>query len=928
MHDASITPVRWCVPVLLLLAGIFQALTSRAGEPTGWTTGGKSVLIIPVGFTDAAAPTGPAAGWSNLMADVNAFYLSQSYGKLWISQATVAAPVAMGVSSTNYRPYVDWRTTALLPDVRAKAKLAGYDTSAYDLEIIHTYLTNEPSGGGAAGAGVAMHGGKGCWLNYSNNAAKIIGATPHEIGHNLGAFHCTGFSCASLFYPMKTGVWADEYGGYFDRMGSGEGPHADFCAYYKNFMGWLPDSMVAQASSSGTYRIHAFDQGAVAVGSHYALKIQRDQGNTYWFEFRQADTGSVWSMNGLAVYNGGEYVLSSARAPRHLDMTPGSHGPYFTSDPVKNAIASQADATLLLGRTFSDANRDLHVTPLRKGGTTPESLDVVVAFGPFPGNQPPAVSLSASTLTPSTNQAVTFTATVSDPDGDPLAYFWEFDDPDAPAAAGIRPFGSGVPHPDATFRATATNAWLSNGVHLARCTVTDMKGGRTIATIPVTVGGGGGLVIRGVVKDEAGNPIPGAIVNNWRTGSPPTQYGTTGLVASGETSSNGEYVIRAQSNTTYRLLARHQGRSFVCGIPGGSETGTVFVGSTSVTNVDFTRTNLLCTIGGTVYLAGIGRAYHPATDGPMTVHDGIPAHDVLVDSNGAWRMTVPQGPLALSFTTQPGHTLAYGFLNPLEVLENTAILHTFVDIPGAVANVGFASAHASGPGTAGAVDIPIVLTPPLGFTNTIWPPGSWLACEVDASSTARYGIDYRMLGMEVRFTNNTSSFTTHVTLDVLPPGVAASSRVVVLRLEPLNSATHMGSNTTFRYALIPPGADADADGLPDAWEWQHAGDLTNLHAAADTDGDSVVNADEYAADTDPASAASVLRLTDLHAVPGGISVGWQGGRQAWQFLEVSSPTGGPWTAVFTNPPVTALATNRIHPADPSAALHYRIRAVR
>jgi hypothetical protein len=53
-------------------------------------------------------------------------------------------------------------------------------------------------------------------------------------------------------------------------------------------------------------------------------------------------------------------------------------------------------------------------------------------------------------------------------------------------------------------------------------------------------------------------------------------------------------------------------------------------------------------------------------------------------------------------------------------------------------------------------------------------------------------------------------------------------------------------------------ADVDADGLPDAWEFQVFGDLSRS-GTGDLDGDGVADAAEFAAGTDPASASSVRR---------------------------------------------------------------------
>ncbi len=65
---------------------------------------------------------------------------------------------------------------------------------------------------------------------------------------------------------------------------------------------------------------------------------------------------------------------------------------------------------------------------------------------------------------------------------------------------------------------------------------------------------------------------------------------------------------------------------------------------------------------------------------------------------------------------------------------------------------------------------------------------------------------------------------------------------------------------------LEPGPDTNANGLPDPWEWKWAGNLTELDASRDTDGDGATDLDEYHADTDPISPADYLAITDH--VPG------------------------------------------------------------
>lgn len=52
-------------------------------------------------------------------------------------------------------------------------------------------------------------------------------------------------------------------------------------------------------------------------------------------------------------------------------------------------------------------------------------------------------------------------------------------------------------------------------------------------------------------------------------------------------------------------------------------------------------------------------------------------------------------------------------------------------------------------------------------------------------------------------------------------------------------------------ALIPPGTDADADGMPDAWEYQYFGTLTGASASGNPDDDAYTNLQEHQNGTNP-----------------------------------------------------------------------------
>ena len=885
------------------------------------------MLVLTVDFTDSPAPAAPPGGWTNVMEQVNQFYQYQSYSQAWISSFVVSPVIHMGVSWTNYVPYANWKTTAFLPDIRARAKLAGFDSDDFDLEVFHLRLTNE------APVGIALHGGKGCWLNFTNGNPRFALATAHELGHNFGLFHTRGFSAANyaVFPIPKNGFYWDEYGGMFDSMGVGPANlQADFCVYNKNFLGWISDQHMVRPATSGTYRIHAFDQGSLAPGQFYGMKIERDPNNDYWFEFRQAFSNNDWSANGLLLYWGGDASDLASGGPTLLDMTPGSRG-LDDPEPGRTLAATMHDAPLALGRTYADPSVNLYVTPVRKGGTIPESLDVVVNFGPFPSNQRPVVSMTATNLAPATNQTVHFAVNASDPDGDPLAYYWEFDDPGAPHGAGLKPFGNaGVP-PDATLAFQAGHAWSSSGVFQVRCTVTDLKGGETTASALVAVAGGGGLTISGTVLDEAGQPVAGAIVSNWKGSAPNAiTFGSSNLMVSAATASNGQYILRVKPNSTNVIRAYASGRAFTCNTPGGSTTGRVIVAGTSSNNVNFTRTTNLWTISGSVPLAGNGGMYNPAVHGPITLHETFSGQDTNVTTNGTWQMTVPDGPVALTIQAPTNYNIRYIFPNPYDVNDHFNLFTFFVTVPGAVSYEGFGISSASGDGSAADINIPVVLTLPTGYTNTTWPPNVWIGAVVDARSTAAYGMDYRLNGMEINFTNFTSVFTNHIALQIRA-NASTNSRLLVLRLDAFNSGANLGGISNYTYAIIPPGADADGDGLPDWWEWRFSQSLTNVAPAADNDDDLQPNRDEFEADTDPGDAGSKLAIRELNYTPGGVDIQWSGGTQSTQFVESRRDLLNPaeaWITIHTNLPPTVSTPTIVAPGVTNPSAFFRIRAAR
>jgi len=140
---------------------------------------------------------------------------------------------------------------------------------------------------------------------------------------------------------------------------------------------------------------------------------------------------------------------------------------------------------------------------------------------------------------------------------------------------------------------------------------------------------------------------------------------------------------------------------------------------------------------------------------------------------------------------------------------------------------------------------------------------------------------------------------------------------------------------TGAFEFLNPGADSDGDGLLDGWEYDSG--LSPVSATGDDgadgdpDGDGMDNKGEYAADTDPGNADSLLRILGITREGAEVHVVVQGGINASRTLLVAPEMAGDitaWQGVATSLPPTQVTNVLVHPAAVDGVQFYRIRAKR
>lgn len=522
--------------------------------PSSWTTGNRSFLYIRCAFPDSPADPQNEQECYDMLKNANDFIVQNSYGRCYLTYA-VPPLVILPYPTAWYTA----RGDGVLQDhARQIARGMGYDYQNFNLDAVRW------TGGPGSYGGAAYVGFQGMWMKTSS-----VGTFLHELGHNLGLWHANFWLTSP---PSITGPGENlEYGNTFDLMGS-SGSLGHYTASTKAVISWMPQEQFWNVTRSGLYRVSQTDSGIADPSLRYALRIRQDSERDYWTEFRQLFASNTGLMNGVMMTwdrwglsgiggSGGNPTNGSNGGAHLLDMTPGSFGNGITD--------TRNDSALWVGRTYSDPDFNIHITPIAKNaGTIPPSVDVRVQIGSVPGNTAPSLSINASNTSPALGGSITLTATASDTEGDPLAYAWVFGD-------GTYSINN---------NAVQTKSWPNSGHYQVLCTASDMKGGRTTRALLITVGTPTTFMVSGTITGPGGQPQEGVYVANYSP-SNGTSHANSGSFRGTWTDSSGNYVITNLSAGTYTIRPTLYPLNF-------SPTGTSTTVGPSVTGRNFSSSNL------------------------------------------------------------------------------------------------------------------------------------------------------------------------------------------------------------------------------------------------------------------------------------------------------------------------------------------------
>jgi hypothetical protein len=470
--EAGIGP-RPLQPATEIMNGSETSGGSSAAElpslTSSWATGGKNVLIIRVDFSDkSGAPYSAATIQSLADTQISPYYLKSSYQLTSLTNMVTSLVYRLPQTAAYYA--TNGADDQLHSDAETAAA-ANYTLANYDRIIVVFSSLGSIPGSQITYGGLAQIGGPDVWCNGEFDFRVIA----HELGHTYGLFHGNLWQ-VSDGNPISPSGSDVEYGDDFDTMGANyaNSQNTDFNPWFKNYLGWIASTQVVTVTTSGTYRVYAFDHDnyLAAPGETLGLKIVKDGTHNYWISCRRDFTSNASMTNGVYVIWGYNYNHQSDL----LDMTtPGS---------------SDQDAGLAVGASFTDPATAITFHPLAGGGVAPnEYRDVQIIFGPLPPLAP-TISSEPASLTAWLGTTAVFPVRAS---GNPAPGFQWQRKPNGSSTWSVLSDGGNYSG-SGTSNLTVNVADLAMSGDQFQCLVTNIAGSVT-SSPPATLTVSSGLVI-------------------------------------------------------------------------------------------------------------------------------------------------------------------------------------------------------------------------------------------------------------------------------------------------------------------------------------------------------------------------------------------------------------------------------------------------
>ncbi len=818
-------------------------VTGDVGLRSSYTEGVKTLLYIICDYPNLTGFPVALNTISNAMNNVTSYYYEASYRKTALVPTYVPMIIRLPKNGESYTNAF----TTLMYDAGAAARAKGYDIDNYDFYVV---LTDENSSNiNYSYAGKAWVGAPGCHLVEPYYTLRTAG---HELGHNFGLWHANYWrtdsdmpygrdSLVGGYVGSATNAEWIEYGHRFSLMSAQSSSDmndrtAHFAPWEKRKLNWMTSNSVAVVTNSQTLRLYRFDhmnatQGPQAAHINRASSDYTGYARQYWLCHRRAYAANRWLSFGVQVdWSRTSYGFDGAV---QLDMTPYSNDDHLGSSYTDDNN-DKYDGTILLGRTFSDNAAGIHVTPTACGGSAPDEwIDVTIHVGAFPSNRVPSLALTASSTNAPKNTPLVFTADASDPDGDPLAYEWDFGLPKLIFTNSLN-------------QTAVTNSWSTEGEYVVRCVASDMKGGRASTSIVVRIG-------------------------------TVTVYRITGRVLS-----NGQPIENARVYTAYTNMT-------YTGSDGSYQLVNLRTGSFTVA-AQKNSTNLTAAFTNPVVLAPSASDRNFGTTGtPAVIVDTVDGGISVAEGGAGDSYTIrlanrPMNTVNIAFTfdtNQLALTPPHLVLSPNDWLTGQTVSVTAVDdtllesqphtgvVTHAVASAD--PAYNGLPATAVSVritdndaNLPPTVTIDTPTNTAAIAEGAIVPCSVSASDPDGAVTQVVLsVGAEPIAAWTASPYETAWT------GLAVGAYFLTAVAWDAEgaSATSPAVQVEFLADLDSDGdpditdPDDDGDGMPDLFEEEFFGGATNGVASLDSDGDGFSNLSEYIAGTNPTNALSYFHIT-------------------------------------------------------------------